>query len=287
MTGIGSIWRNEAWERTRAVDPWRRPPSRTPEARVVITVLPEPSPTLVALFVTLPLLVAGALPALVYRAERRLRRTEARARRTAWRTALAAAAWMAVTGAIAASGQLSFERTPPTGMLIFPVVGALGLGIGLSGIGRRLAALPVATLVALQAFRLPLELAMHQAYVEGLMPVQMSYSGRNLDIVTGASALLLAPLVARGLAPRWAVSAWNAMGIVLLANVLVIAALSTPTALRAFHDAPAMVWVTRFPFVWLPAVLVVTAIYGHVVVFRALARESRRESARVSDPITA
>ena len=253
----------------------------------MITVLPEPSATLAALFVALPLLVASALPLLVLRAERRLRRTEARARRTAWRTALATAVWMAVTGALAATGTLSFERTPPTGMLLFPVVGALGLGIGLSGIGRRLATLPVAVLVGLQAFRFPLELAMHRAYVEGLMPVQMSYSGRNLDIVTGISALLLAPLVARGVAPRWAVSAWNAMGVVLLANVLAIAAMSTPTALRVFHNAPAMVWVTQFPFVWLPTVLVVTAIYGHVVVFRALVRESRRESARASEVITA
>lgn len=253
----------------------------------MITVLPEPSATLAALFVALPLLVASALPLLVLRAERRLRRTEARARRTAWRTALATAVWMAVTGALAATGTLSFERTPPTGMLLFPVVGALGLGIGLSGIGRRLATLPVAVLVGLQAFRFPLELAMHRAYVEGLMPVQMSYSGRNLDIVTGISALLLAPLVARGVAPRWAVSAWNAMGVVLLANVLAIAAMSTPTALRVFHNAPAMVWVTQFPFVWLPTVLVVTAIYGHVVVFRALVRDSRRESARASEVITA
>jgi len=50
---------------------------------------------------------------------------------------------------------------------------------------------PLAVLVIVQSFRLPLELAMHRAFVEGLMPVQMSYSGLNFDIVTGTTALVL------------------------------------------------------------------------------------------------
>ena len=50
---------------------------------------------------------------------------------------------------------------------------------------------------------------MHAAAEEGVMPREMSYSGYNLDIVTGASAALLAILLFAGAAPRALVLAWN------------------------------------------------------------------------------
>jgi hypothetical protein len=40
-------------------------------------------------------------------------------------------------------------------------------------------------------------------------------------------------------------------------------------------NEPANVWVTRPPFVWLPAVLVLAALLGHLVLFRRLANEPR------------
>lgn len=235
------------------------------------SILPAPSAFLVASFALLGVAVAAAFPLLVHRAERALGADAATVRRRTLVAAAAAALWLAATGAAAAAGQLTFTGTPPTMLLAFPVVIGLGLAIGLSPLGGRLAAgVPLAVLVGLQGFRFPLELAMHRAYTEGLMPVQMSFSGRNLDVLTGLGALLLAPLVAAGRAPRWLVLAWNAMGTLLLANILAVAALSTPTALRAFTNEPANVFVTQWPFVWLPAVLVLTAVWGHVVVFRAL-----------------
>ena len=47
--------------------------------------------------------------------------------------------------------------------------------------------------------------------------------------------------------------------------------------LRAFGTDPARVntWVMYFPFVWLPAGLVTSALFGHAVLWRKLAREAR------------
>jgi hypothetical protein len=134
--------------------------------------------------------------------------------------------------------------------------------------GRRLAiGLPLWTLVGAQSFRLPLELLMHQAYESGLMPVQMSYSGLNFDIVTGASAVIVAILLATRRAgvrvARW----WNVLGTVLLCNIVVVSILSTPV-FSVFKTQPANTWITAAPFVWLPTVLVAFAIFGHVVVYR-------------------
>jgi hypothetical protein len=186
-------------------------------------------------------------------------------------TMIVSAAWMLGTFAAAAKGKLSFATHPPTMLVIFLGVFILAFGVGFSRFGKQLAAeLPLATLVGFQAFRFPLELLLHEAYREGLMPVQMSYSGRNFDIVTGITAALVGLLLWKRSLPRWVVQAWNVMGILLLANVLTIAFLSTPLPIRRFFNEPANVWIKDAPYVWLPAVFVLLAIMGHVVITRRL-----------------
>jgi hypothetical protein len=66
------------------------------------------------------------------------------------------------------------------------------------------------------------------------------------------------------------VIAWNVLGLALLGNVVTIAILSTPL-FRYFGDDRLNVWVTYPPFVWLPAVMVLAALAGHLLIFRAVA----------------
>jgi hypothetical protein len=186
--------------------------------------------------------------------------------------AVAVAAWMAIWILVARSGALlQFERRPPPLLLMMFASVAAGVALGASRLGARLARLPLAVLVGFQAFRLPLELVMHGAARAGAMPVQMSFAGWNFDIVTGASAIVVAGLLIAGRAPRALVVAWNVLGMALLATIGAIAVASTPLV-HAFGTAPAVVntWVAEAPFVWLPTVFVTLAIAGHVVVTRRL-----------------
>ena len=98
----------------------------------------------------------------------------------------------------------------------------------------------------------------------------MSYSGRNYDIVTGATAIVVAAAVLAGLGGRRLVARWNFLGLALLLNVVVVAILGTPRFNYFPADRP-NVWVTYPPFVWLPAVMVLAALAGHLLIFRALA----------------
>ena len=61
----------------------------------------------------------------------------------------------------------------------------------------------------------------------------------------------------------------NVLGFALLLNIVVIAILSTPL-FRSFGDDRLNVWVTYPPFVWLPAVMVLAALAGRLLIFRAL-----------------
>jgi hypothetical protein len=63
------------------------------------------------------------------------------------------------------------------------------------------------------------------------------------------------------------------MGCVLLTVVVTVAILSTPTPIRMFHNEPANVWITWFPFVWLPCLFVALALVGHILIFRRLRAE--------------
>jgi hypothetical protein len=165
-----------------------------------------------------------------------------------------------------------WDWTPPPFLGLPIAILVLGVALGFGPIGRRFAAhLPLWWLVASQSFRLPLELAMHALSERGIMPVQMSYSGRNLDIVSGATAVIVAILVARGYAGRRLVLVWNVLGLGLLVNIVTIAILSTPR-FAAFGPDRLNVFITYSPFVWLPAVLVLAALTGHLVIFRALRR---------------
>jgi cytochrome bd-type quinol oxidase subunit 2 len=228
-------------------------------------------------FVACALTLAAILVGGAYLAGRRLGEAQAQSRRWAVVTAVAVAGWMVVTWAVAAAGSLAdFSRRPPPFVALFIVVLSLGTGLAFSPFGTRLVrGLPLWALVGSQAFRLPLEVLMHQASLEGLMPVQMSYSGWNFDIVTGASAIPVAWILARRHTGGPLAVSWNLLGTVLLAAILTIAVLSTPVV-AVFGPDRLNTFVAHPPFVWLPSVMVVFAILGHWLVARKLKAERKQ-----------
>jgi|JI10StandDraft_1071094.scaffolds.fasta_scaffold708423_1 hypothetical protein len=205
--------------------------------------------------------------------------------RSGRRVAVGAVVWLGYTGALAASGLLVGPQAPrPAPLLVLAPMLALAFGLGLTSLGRRLATLPAWVLVLFHAFRLPLELVMHAAAREGTMPPQLTFTGWNFDIVTGALALLVGFGLWRGWLGRGAVLVFSAVGSLLLAVVVGVALASLPRV-ALFGDAPRLVntWVFYVPFVWLPAVLVGAALLGHVALWRHW-WASRSEAAAVAAP---
>jgi hypothetical protein len=234
------------------------------------------SDPVVLAFVVIPIALAAGLTWAVWYAWRRSGASTAEAGRAAALTSLGTAAWMTVTWLVADRGTFrEWDRLPPSFavlvLLIFIIAGRLAAGrVG----GQLAASIPLWVLVAVQGFRLPLEIAMHRMAERGIMPDQMSYSGRNFDIVTGITALVVAALVASGRAGRGLVTAWNVLGLALLLNIIVVAVLSTPF-FAFFGPERLNIWVTYPPFVWLPAVMVLAALAGHLIIFRAVSRTPR------------
>jgi hypothetical protein len=173
---------------------------------------------------------------------------------------------------LASSGILrDWQRRPPPLMLAVAVPIVVALAVAMSGIGRRIAAAAsFAAIIAIQAFRFPLELVMHRAATTGLMPVQMSYSGWNFDILTGVLAIAAAWVAARSPRSRPVVIAWNVIGTLLLTNIVTIA-----PVFAAFGPERLNTWVADPPYVLLPGVLVPAAVFGHALTWRKLAMHTR------------
>ncbi len=173
--------------------------------------------------------------------------------------------------ALADAGILQrWDLRPPPFMLMFVPLTVMTVRLAFSKFAAALAAaMPLSLLVGMQAFRLPLELVMHQAALEGVMPPQLSYTGNNFDFVTGSSALLVGALLALNLAPRALVTLWNLMGLALLVSIVALALGSMPI-LHLFGPDKLNTWVTYPPFVWLPGLLVQTALFAHLLVWRKL-----------------
>ncbi len=194
-------------------------------------------------------------------------------RRTMLVTVVSLAAWLGGTAALALSGALdALEVVPPPALFVLVTTVVLTVALAMSPLGRRLAlGVPLPALVGVQVFRVPLEVLLHRLHLEGVLPVEVTYQGWNYDIATGALALVLAVALWRGPVPRWVVSGWNGLGLILVTVVVATAVLALPTPFQQIQSNPsAEAIVTTVPLIWLPTVLVAGAIIGHVLVARRL-----------------
>lgn len=99
----------------------------------------------------------------------------------------------------------------------------------------------------------------------------MTFEGRNFDIASGVTALVLAVFCARARSLlRGFILAWSILGLALLIHVVSIAILSAPGPLRAFHNDPPSTFIAYAPFVWLPGFLLQAAWFGHLLDLRLL-----------------
>lgn len=186
---------------------------------------------------------------------------------------------MGVSGAAAQAGLLArFDSLPPPAMIMLVGSTALSLAFALGPMGKRVASVtPIAWLIVFQAFRFPLELLLHRAWSDGVLPSQLTYSGLNFDIVTGVLALVVGLVGLERELPKWVAWAFNLIGLALLLNVVSIAIASLPL-FQAFGPDRVNTGVLVLPYVWLPVVLVQFALIGHVLLWRALTSPVARDA---------
>jgi len=210
----------------------------------------------------------------------------AAARRATLASGLGIAALLLLSAGLAESGVLRRAAGGPALILYVGACNGIAALAALSRLGRRVAiGLPLWAIVGFQAFRLPLELVLHAWYEQGVIPIQMTYMGHNFDIVTGALALLVAPLVgwldrpdrratrraeAMDRAAHGLLWFFTLTGTLLLLEVGSIAVRSSPVPFRSYLNEPVLLLAYHAPYTWIVPVCVAGALFGHIIAFRRL-----------------
>jgi hypothetical protein len=128
--------------------------------------------------------------------------------------------------------------------------------------------IPQENIIKLQVFRFYVEVLLWALFASAMLPVQMTFEGRNFDVITGVTAMGVTWLITKNKFPKIAIILWNIMGLGLLINIVVIALLSMPTPFRYFMNEPANTIVAEFPISLLPAFLVPLAYMLHILSLR-------------------
>lgn len=238
------------------------------------------NPSLFTLAATLfVLLTIGLLALALYGYGRALRRAgtpPAEQRPRVRKLAAGLVLWLLITMGLGMSGILAdWQALPPRLMLILvpPLLFTVWLCRS-AAVGHWLDQVPPVWLVAPQTFRVLMEIILWLLFRAHIIPVQMTFEGRNFDILVGLTAPLVAYFgLVRGAWPRWALAAWHVGSLLMLANIVGVAILSTPLPLRAFWNEPANTIVAHWPFVWLPAFVVPFAYISHALGLRQLVRQ--------------
>ena len=175
--------------------------------------------------------------------------------------------WIVILSALSLSGFIAnFDSLPPRLLLVLivPIVTLL-LIMRSKALKIILNNIPLNWIPVLQSFRIVVEIFIWFLWLDRIIPIQMTFEGRNLDILVGITGPMAAWLFFRKeRIKKWAAILWNVFGMVLLLNIVVVALLSAPTPLRVFMNEPANTIVATFPSVFLPGVLVTVAYYGHI-----------------------
>jgi hypothetical protein len=174
-------------------------------------------------------------------------------------------------------------RPPGPALLLIPVFLFVALFLARSPAAARLAlGMPLWIIIGAQAFRVGVEIVLHQLWIAGMAPRMLTYAGGNIDIVAGLSAPLVAWLCARErIGPRMLL-AWNISGLATLANVALRAIMTAPGAFDVVHAEIPNLAIGTFPFTFIPGFFAPLALVLHVLAIRAL-----RARLRLSDSAAA
>lgn len=127
------------------------------------------------------------------------------------------------------------------------------------------------TLTYLHVVRLPVEIVLWWLFLNKLVPQIMTFEGRNLDVLTGISAPVIAYFGYFSTKPnKTLLLVWNFVCLILLFNIVIHAVLSAPFTFQQFAFEQPNVGVFYFPFVWLPGFIVPVALFSHLVCIRQL-----------------
>lgn len=183
--------------------------------------------------------------------------------------------WVFLQATLALGGFFQNSQTVPPRLIAFSVLPAVLLIVTYFLFFRAsfVDRFPIKILTLLHVVRVPVELVLYWLFLAGAVPQMMTFEGRNFDIISGILAPIVYLLAFRGPAVnRWLLIAYNVLGLVLLGNIVAIAAMSVPSPIQQLNFDQPNVGVLYFPYIWLPAIVVPIVLFSHLAALWLLVR---------------
>ena len=175
--------------------------------------------------------------------------------------------WLIIQETLAYNGFFqNFDVLPPRTFAFGPLPFFILILLYLIFFRSFLANMPLTVLTWIHVIRIPVELVLLLLSQNSLVPIEMTFEGRNFDILSGITAPIVYFLAFRkGNVNRPLLLIWNLIALALLVNVVTIAVLSFPSPFQMVGLDQPNIGVTYFPFVWLPSVVVPIVFFCHVI----------------------
>jgi hypothetical protein len=185
-------------------------------------------------------------------------------------TAAIVSGWIILVTILSVSGVTARFSSfpPPLAFLLLPPVFIAIYLIFTGKLDNVLERVPATWFLYFQSFRIIVEILLWRLFIINFLPVQMSFEGRNYDVLTGIFGILVAYFYSKGKLSNVFLTIYNVFGLITLLNIVVIAILSMPTPLRVFMNEPANTVVGNFPVIFLPTLLVPFAYWFHFLSLR-------------------
>jgi hypothetical protein len=182
-------------------------------------------------------------------------------------------AWLVLQGAIAYAGfyQVTGTIPPRIMVMILPAFLTVVLFFLIPSGRRFIDGFSMQGLLLLHIIRIPIEVVLYWLSVQKVIPTLMTFEGRNFDVLSGLSAPVMYYFVyMRGsLNKKWLMP-WNIICLMLLMNIVINAALSTPTVFQQFAFDQSNIAILNLPFNWLPCCVVPIVFFAHLISIRRL-----------------
>ena len=210
-------------------------------------------------------------------------------RRAAFRVLAGLSAWLIYEGLLGYFGVVrnTAMRPPGVAFLFVPVLAFLIFFIArFYDDALVVLSFPLWIILGMQCFRVGVEMFLHQLWINGLVPKMLTFEGANVDIYVGASAPLIAWLSTRGRVGMRLALAWNILGLLAVANVVIRAVLTAPDLFNLLHAEVPNRMMGTFPYLFIPGFFVPLAVVLHVLAIRAIRSRLRTAipSAVSTDP---
>lgn len=191
------------------------------------------------------------------------------------------AGWLAIQSLVAYSGFYTITNTVPPRflLLVLPPLAFIVLLFFTKRGKRFIDSLDIKTLTLLHSIRIPVEIILLWLFLQKTIPQIMTFEGRNFDIISGISALLIYyfGFIRKTLNKKWII-AWNFLCLALLINIVAIAILAAPFTFQKLAFDQPNVAVLYFPFVWLPCFIVHVVLLSHLASIRQLLKVKEKAS---------